>query len=110
MSSRLLVIIATSDREKALTAMMYTANAIRYKWIDDMRLIFFGPSQNLLVEDAEVAARAEEVSELCETVACKFLSDRDETSEQTAELGIKVDYVGALISGLIKEGFTPMVW
>ncbi|MHA2042669.1 MAG: hypothetical protein ACW975_12490 [Candidatus Thorarchaeota archaeon] len=95
MSSKLLVIIATSDREKALTAMMYTANAIRYKWI---------------VEDAEVAARAEEVSELCETVACKFLSDRDETSEQTAELGIKVDYVGALISGLIKEGFTPMVW
>ena len=51
MTSKILVIIATSDREKVLTALMYARNTISQNWLDDVKVMFFGPSENLLVED-----------------------------------------------------------
>ena len=55
MTSKILVIIATSDREKVLTALMYAKNTISQNWLDDVKVMFFGPSENLLVEDQEIA-------------------------------------------------------
>ena len=43
-------------------------------------------------------------------VACKYISDRDKKSKQICDLGIKVEYVGKMISDLISEGYIPMVW
>jgi hypothetical protein len=43
-------------------------------------------------------------------VACRFLADRDGQSDGLRELGVEVEYVGPLISGLIKDGYAPMVW
>ncbi|MHA2379298.1 MAG: hypothetical protein ACXADO_05655 [Candidatus Thorarchaeota archaeon] len=110
MIPKILVIIATSDKEKALTAPMYAGTALRYSWMDDVKVMFFGPSQHLLVEDAEVAASAEEAASLTDTIACKLLSDRDGETEQTETMGIKVDYLGTIIYSLTKDGYVPMVW
>jgi hypothetical protein len=78
--------------------------------MDDVKVMFFGPSQHLLVGDADVAASAKEVACLADTTACKFLSDRDGETVQTESMGITVDYVGTIISSLVKEGYVPMVW
>ena len=43
-------------------------------------------------------------------LACKYISDRDKKSEQICKLGIKVEYVGKMISDYINEGYSPMVW
>lgn len=110
MSEKLLVIIASGDREKVLTALAYVTNTIKYGWIPDVRVIFFGPSENLLVGDTDVTASATELVSLSQPVACKFLSDRDNVSERIERLGITVDYVGTIIADLIKDGYTPMVW
>ncbi|MHA1961296.1 MAG: hypothetical protein ACW99U_13820 [Candidatus Thorarchaeota archaeon] len=113
MTTKLLVIIASGDRDVVLTAMMYARNTVALEWIPDLKVIFFGPSENLLVDDEEVRREAMNLAEVCdlgETVACKFLSDRDEKSEQIEKLGITVDYVGTIIANLLKEGYTPMVW
>ena len=101
MSSKLLVIIASGDREKALTGLMYAKNTIKYGWIENVKVMFFGPSENLLVSDTDVANSAAELANLGQPIACKFLSDRD---------GISVDYVGTIIADLINDGYTPMVW
>ena len=108
--SKLLVIIATGDREKALTGLMYAKNTIKYGWIDNVKVIFFGPSENLLVNDTDVTNSAAELAGLGQPIACKFLSDRDGISERIENMGITVDYVGSMIADLLKAGYTPMVW
>ncbi len=110
MSEKILVIIASGDREKVLTALMYAKNTIKYGWLEDVRVIFFGPSENLLVGDTDVSSSAKELANFGKPVACKFLSDRDAVSERIESLGITVDYVGSMIADLIKDGYTPMVW
>ncbi|MFW9786045.1 MAG: hypothetical protein ACFFE2_03470 [Candidatus Thorarchaeota archaeon] len=110
MTSKLLVIIASGDREKALTALLYAKNTIKFGWIENVKVMFFGPSENLLVGDTDVTNSAAELASLGQPVACKFLSDRDGISERIEGLGIAVDYVGSMIADLLKEGYTPMVW
>ena len=110
MSSKLLVIIATGDREKALTGLMYAKNNIKYGWVDNLEVMFFGPSENLLVNDTDVKNSAAELAGLGQPIACKFLSDRDGISKRIEGMGISVDYVGSIIADLIREGYIPMVW
>lgn len=107
---KLLIVIATGDKGKALTGLMYARNALKHGWLPDVKVVFFGPSERLMVENPEVAEAALEVAGLGECYACKAVSDREEISEKVGEMGIRVEYVGSIISGLIEEGYAPMVW
>jgi len=110
MSDKLLVIIASGDREKVLTALMYAKNTIKYGWMPDVRVIFFGPAENLLASDTDVKVSATELANYGTPLACKFLSDRDGISEHIEAIGVEVDYVGAIIADMIGDGYIPMVW
>jgi len=110
LSTKLLVIIATSDREKALTGLMYAGNALRRGWMEDIKVVFFGPSERLATEDEEVASRAREIAGAGGSFACKAISDREGISGDLEELGLKIEYVGTIISDLVKDGYVPMVW
>ena len=110
MSSKLLVIIATGDKEKALTGLMYARNALRRGWLTDVKIVFFGPSERLIVQDDQVADEVKDIALLGESFACKAISDREGLSEEVEKLGVKVEYVGSIISNLIKDGYLPMVW
>ena len=57
-----------------------------------------------------VASAAIEVSSLGETFACKAISDRENISEKIDKMGVKVEYVGTIISDYVKQGYVPMVW
>lgn len=109
-NSKLLIILSTSEREKALTGLMYAKNALKENWIDDIQVIFFGPIENLIIEDEEIKEYAEAIADQTECIACKFLADRDEISDDIEELGMELDYVGSIISEYIKAGYMPMVW
>lgn len=104
------MVIATSDKAKAMTGLMYTKNAIKREWLDEVRVVYFGPSEQLMESDAEVADAAIEVAGLCESYACKAISDREGISEKIDKMGIHVEYVGSIISDYIKQGYVPMVW
>ena len=110
MSSKLLVIIATGENEKALTGLMYAHRTLAEGWMDEVKVIFFGPSERLLVEDEMIAKTAKEIGAVEKTIACKFISDRDGISEKIEDLGVKVDYVGTIIADLLKDGYVPMVF
>lgn len=109
-NNQVLVIIASGEREKALTAMTYAWNTKKQGWLDDVKVMFFGPSENLLLEDEEVAREAGKLAEIMEPIACKFLADRDSLTEGIEKMGMKLEYVGSEIAELIKKGYTPMVW
>jgi hypothetical protein len=110
MTTRVLVIISSGEKEKALTGLMYARNTIKFGWLDDVRVIFFGPSQKLMVEDEDVRNEATEMARLGETIACKFTSDRDELSGDILGLGVQVEYVGTIIADLLQQGYIPMIW
>ena len=110
MSSKVMVIISTAEKAKALTGIMYAVNAQKHKWVDDIKVIFFGPFENLLCEDEDVIKAASNLLDYETPIACKFLSDRDGISDKLEKLGVNVDYVGTIISGFIEEGYAPMVF
>jgi hypothetical protein len=110
MSDKALVIISSGEVEKAMTGLMWAQNAMRYGWMEDIKVIFFGPAQNLALSDEGVKKMATEIAEAEKPVFCRFLSDRDGNSDQLKEIGMEVKYVGPIISDLIKQGYVPMVF
>ena len=111
MNGKIVVIISTSDLGKARTAAMYVKNALFQGWMEKVKIFFFGPAQDLLLEDEELQEFVNDVRAMEETpIACKFISERDNTGEQLSQLGVKVESVGYQISELIKKGYVPMVW
>jgi hypothetical protein len=93
------------DRRKGQSADRHFDN-----WVDNVRVIFFGPFENLVCEDEDVIQAASELLDFQTPIACKFLSDKSGASGKLEELGFNVEYVGALISDSIKAGYIPMVF
>jgi hypothetical protein len=110
LSNKLLLVIATGDKEKALTGLMYAKNAIKREWMEEVKVVYFGPSEQLMEKDPDVANAVIEVASMGESFACKAISDREGISEKIDEMGVKVEYVGTIISDYIKDGYIPMVW
>lgn len=110
MSSKLLVIIASGDKEEALTGLMYARNSIKYGWLGDVKIVFFGPSERLIVKDKQLWGEVEDIAAVEEVFACKAICDKEGLSEEMEKLGVKVEYVGSIVSDLIKTGYVPMVW
>ena len=105
-----MIIIATKEKEKALTGLMYAKNAIENNWLEGIKVIFFGPSESLMIDDEEIRDYAINIADKSECLACKFISDEEEISSEIKELGVGVEYVGSIISDLIEKGYVPMVW
>lgn len=111
MSDKIVVIISTAEVEKARTGMMYAVNAVLQNWMSEVKLIFFGPAQELLLEDVIMKDFLLQFQQAeGKAVSCKFIADRDETDKETEALGVSVEYVGSMISDLIKEGYVPLIW
>lgn len=111
MHDRIIVIIATAEAAKARTGAMYALNAMKHGWLEDVKLVLFGPAEQLFLEDPDFQDLVRQFMELAKTpLACRYLSDREGTSERLRDLGLDVQFVGAPISEAIREGYLPMVW
>ena len=110
--SKLLVIWSSADREVALhNVFMYTHNAKKQGWWDEVRLLLWGPSDRLLAEDAELQTRVRAMmADGVEVLACKACSDRLGTSEDLEALGVNVFYVGQALTEMLKEGWTTLTY
>jgi hypothetical protein len=111
-SSKLLVVWSSADREVALhNVFMYTHNAKKNGWWDEVRLLLWGPSDRLLAEDKELQARIQAMmADGVEVLACKACSDRLGVSEDLEALGVNVFYVGTALTEMLKEGWTTLTY
>ena len=102
--SQLAVVWTDGDRNVALkVAFMYTFNAKARGWFDEVTLIVWGPSANLLAEDPELQESIGEMrAEGIEVVACKACADSYGVSETLAGLGIDVKYMGQPLTEMLK--------
>jgi hypothetical protein len=110
LTKKLLIIISTGNKEKALAGLMYAKNAWAASWFDDIKIFFFGPSEKLILDDIEVVKEIDRISIMGESYACKAISEKQNLSKALENKGIKVIGVGPIISKFINQGYIPMVW
>jgi len=112
MATKIFVILSTGDREVALeVGLVYPLNAAKEKWMDEVKLIIFGPSEKLAAYDMEVQARLKELNGAgIDIIACKWCADRMKITDLLEKAGIKVVYVGPIISQLLKDGWASLTF
>jgi hypothetical protein len=105
--SKLAVLWTSADRDVALKmAFMYTKNAKKNGWFDDVKLIVWGPSSKLLAQDFEIQAHLKNMIELgVEVIACKSCSDSYGVSEALEDFGVNVFYAGEAFTEILKSDF-----
>ena len=110
--SRLLVVWTSGDRDVALKMVfMYTYNAKKNGWFDEVQLLVWGPSSKLLAEDAELREYIGRMKkEGVILTACKACADSYGISETLAELGIDVKYMGLPLTEMLKDGWTTITF
>lgn len=116
MANGLLVIISSGEEaiDKALTGMMYAVNTKKYNWIENVNLIFFGPSEKMIAKagsKGEVATLLKTAMDIGITpIACRAISEGEKITEDLEGLGFSVDYVGATISDFIKKDYQVLTF
>ena len=106
-NSRLAVLWTSGDPEVAHRAcLMYTDNAKKLKWFDEVTLIVWGPSARLLAGDKDLQAKVKGMLDNGVKVqACQACADSYGVTEQLRKIGIDVKYMGKPLTDLIKQGW-----
>lgn len=102
---KLVVVWTSGDKEVAMKMVfMYTFNAQKYKWWDDITLLVWGPSAKLLSEDKELQDYVNKMLESGITLlACKGCADMYEVSDKLEDIGVTVKYTGVDLTKFIKN-------
>ncbi len=106
------VIWSSADVEVAENLVfMYTLNAKLNQWWKTVRLVIWGPTARLAAENAMVQERLGELLESgVEIWACKACADQYGTSERLELLGVKVLYMGAPLTEMLKQGWKQLTF
>ncbi len=104
--SKLVIILANPNEEVIKTGILYGANALKYKWFEDVKFFVFGASQDTILKNNELFDTLKEL----QAVACKFVAKEKGTDALYKEKGFRLEYIGEPLSTLINEGYVPMVF
>lgn len=82
----------------------YCYNAVVQEWFDEVELLIWGASQEVVMNDKVVQQRVANLVKNKVTVyACKMCSDNVGATETLIELGVNVRYTGDLLSDRLKD-------
>jgi len=112
MPTKVFILWSSGDREVALeVGLIYPLNAAKNKWMDEVKVIIFGPSEKVAAYDSQVQEILKQLQDTgVEILACKWCADRMNITSILEELGIKVVYVGSIISQLLKDGWASLTF
>jgi hypothetical protein len=111
-NDRLAVLWSSGDPEVAhRVCFMYTDNAKKQKWFDEVTLIVWGPSARLLAGDKDLQAKVRTmISDGVKVQACLACTDSYGVTEQLRLLGIDVKYMGKPLTDLLKQGWKMLTF
>lgn len=97
-AGKLAVVWTSGDSEVALNVyFMYTHNARKLKWFDEIDLIVWGPSAALLAKSPELQAELKSmIADEIKVDACLACADRYKATETPRKMGIDVNPLGRL--------------
>lgn len=106
-NEKLVVLWTSGDREVALKMVfMYTYNARKFEWWEDITLLVWGPSQKLLTEDEELQDYVKKmIADGIEVLACKGCADQYGIAEKLIDIGVTVRYTGKDLTEFIKNSY-----
>lgn len=109
---RLLMVWTSADREVANNMVfMYAFNAKKNGWWKDVRLLVWGPSQKLLVQDRELQEYVKKMKDAgVELLACKACADGYGIAADLEKLGVEVKYTGTTLTEMLKTGWTTITF
>jgi len=85
---------------------MYTLNAKKQGWFDEVNLVVWGPSARLLAGDKDIQAKVKEMQKAGVVVeACQACADSYGVSDKLRQLGIEVKYMGAPLTNMLKSDY-----
>lgn len=107
MEQKLAVVWTSGDRDVALKMVfMYTYNAKKNAWWDEVNLIIWGPSSKLLSEDEELQSYIGKMQkEGISIFACKACADMYDVSPKLKELGINVKFMGEPLTEYLQKDY-----
>ena len=105
------VLWTSGEREVALKMVfMYTLNAKKQDWWDDVTLIIWGPSSQLAAVDTEIQDYLQKMKEAgVKLQACKACSDQYGVTDKLEDLGVEVKYMGEPLTEFLKGPDTKVV-
>jgi hypothetical protein len=108
--NKLLVLWTTKDKEVAKNMVfMYTLNSKLKGWWENVWLLVWGPSAQLLAEDKEMQEYVKKMMDAgVNVIACKACAENYGVVEELEQQGIKVFYVGQWFTGYLKDGGTTL--
>ena len=109
--NKLVVVWTNGDREVAIRmAFMYTLNSKLKEWWNEVSLIVWGPSAQLLAEDTTLQEYIKKMKEAgVELLACKACADSYGVSEVLENMGITVIYTGQVLTDFLKDVDTKVI-
>jgi hypothetical protein len=109
--ARVMIVIASGEREKAWTGLLYARWAVGSGYMDAARVFLWGPAAELVIKDGELKAMVNEIIDLGETIyVCKACSDKYGVSGELEKMGCRVEYVGPVSTEFIRQGYTVFNW
>ena len=110
--ARLAVLWTSGDADVAhRVCFMYTQNAKRSKWFDEVRLIVWGPSQRILVGDKDLQGRVKAmIRDGVKVQACVACANSYGVSADLRKLGIEVKGMGKPLSDLLQSDWKVLTF
>lgn len=110
--SKILIVWTSGDKEVAVKMIfMYTFNAKRQGWFDEIQLLIWGPSSKLLSEDTELQDYLKKIKDAgVQLTACKACSDMYGVSDKLMELGVDVKYMGRPLTDMLNSGWVTLTF
>jgi len=109
-SNKLAVLWTSGDPDLAeKMAFMYTLNAKRRGWFDEVVLIIWGPSAKLAAENKMIRDYIKEMQEAgVKTEACLSCAKMYGVDDNLRELGVNVIGMGVPLSDYLKTGWKTL--
>ncbi len=109
-SNKLAVLWTSGDPDVAeKMGFMYTYNAKKQGWFDDVVLIVWGPSAKLLTENKMLQDYVKEMQKIGVKVeACTACAQMYGVNQQLIDMGIDVKGMGIPLSNYLKEGWQTL--
>ncbi len=101
-----LVVLWTTGEKDVFTKMLYiyTINAKKQGWFDDVTMIVWGPSAKLLAEDKELQNLIKKLEKAgVKLEACSWCTEQYGVTEDLKKLGIDVRGMGKSFTEYIKD-------
>lgn len=105
--SKVLIWLVSGERNKLMPGILWGTNAKRRGWVDDVRIVVFGDSEQVVMQDDELFNMVQEIEG---TMFCRHVAENQGAVEQLESKGASVAYVGEPIAKAIKEGYTVITF